>query len=419
MQAKQSWLGDQAFGKDAADLVTMAYDSHREALRFLQSVLNDQNGVGLLLGPKSSGKSTTVRRLAEQLPRDTAVALIDGSRIKPRELFAGMLGQFGYDTGLESSDELVKMVNVFAVQQTRSCEPPVLIIDNIDRMYPSTLRALNMLAELKAQQRFAIRVIMSGGEGSGAIIESDVMASIANRMVGSFVISPLSVQEALIYLHARLSACGVNSADTIFPVDVCDRLYQQSGGWPGLMNQFALDAIARARDFPVSVTDTRSHDEVGHEFEEHIPVLDAASAVGRLPPQLAISRDGNKLSDYVFDQNKVLIGRSGFADIVIEDDFVSKLHAVMLLYSDALVLLDLNSANGTTVNSVKVKSTLLKDDDVISLGNHRLKVRNAPAISDDMAKFLRTSDTIKMKNLIEMRRQRARRLASVETSVRS
>jgi len=84
-----------------------------------------------------------------------------------------------------------------------------------------------------------------------------------------------------------------------------------------------------------------------------------------------------------------------------------------MLYSDALVMLDLNSSNGLTVNSARVGSTILKDNDVISLGNHRLKVRNAPAISDEMQQLLNSPNTIKMKNLVDMRRLRARRRTTI------
>ena len=36
----------------------------------------------------------------------------------------------------------------------------------------------------------------------------------------------------------------------------------------------------------------------------------------------------------MFDDKKVLIGRSEFADIVIEDEFCSKFHCLLMLYSD-------------------------------------------------------------------------------------
>jgi type II secretory pathway predicted ATPase ExeA/pSer/pThr/pTyr-binding forkhead associated (FHA) protein len=413
MQADQSWLGDQAFGEDAAALVTVTYKSYQDALQFMQSALSEENGVGLLQGPKLSGKTTMVRRLVEKLPRDTAVALVDGTHIKPRELLSRMLAQFGYDTGLESNDELVKMTRVFAIQQTRSNLPPVLIVDNVDRMYPSALHILNTLAELTAQERFAIRIIVTGGDGLSSLIESPGMASLAKRSVDSFVISPLSLREALLYLHARLGACSVGNADTVFPVDVCDRLYQQSGGWPGLMNQFAKEAIGRATDFPLRLADTAPQQEAEEEPAADIPVLVDDEVGGALAPRLIITRDGNSVAEYTINEKKALIGRSDFADVVIDDDFVSKLHIVLLLFSDALVLLDLNSANGTTVNSVKVRNTILKDDDIISLGHHRLKVKNAPAISEEMATLLKSPDTLKMKNLIDQRQLKARRRAFI------
>ncbi|MDH3338761.1 MAG: FHA domain-containing protein [Gammaproteobacteria bacterium] len=409
MRADKSWIGDQAFGEDAGALVTVTYKSHQDALLFVRSALTDDNGVGLLQGPKSSGKTTILRRLSEQLPRETAVALIDGTRIKPRELLSRMLAQFGYETSLESNEELIKMMSVFAMQQTRTWQPPILIVDNVDRMYPSALGVLNTLAQLEIQERFAMRIIVSGGEALNSLIESRGMASLASRSVGSFVISPLSLREALIYLHARLGACGVNNADTVFPVDVCDRLYQQSGGWPGLMNQFAREAIGRAAQFPLRLSDTEAKKEVEEEPAPELPVLGASQATSPLPPRLIVTRDGETLMECTLTDKKTLLGRSDFADIVIEDDFISKMHAVFLLYADALVLLDLNSANGTTVNSVRVGSTILKDNDIVSLGNHRLKVENAPPISDEIAKLLKSADTVKMKNLIDMRRLKARK----------
>lgn len=410
MQANKSWLGDQAFGEDTGELVTVTYKSHQDALLFMRSALCDEKGIGLLHGPRLSGKTTIVQRLADKLPGNVAVAVVDGTRIKPRELLSRTLAQFGYDTGLESNDELVNMISMFAIQQTRSFEPPILIVDNADRMYPSALRTLNKLADITVQDLFAIRMIVTGGEGLGAIINSNGMVSVKNRVFGRYVAKPLTLREALIYLHARLAAVGVNNADTVFPVDVCDALYQQSGGWPGLMNRFAREAIGRAADFPLRLSDTVAQDDVEDEAaddSQEIPVLGVDEAQSQVPPRLVITKDGNIVSDFALTERKVMIGRSDFADIIIEDDFISKMHAALLLYSDALVLLDLNSANGITVNSVRVRSAILKNDDIISLGNHRLKVQNAPAISEEMAELAKTPDTIKMKNLIDLRRLKA------------
>jgi hypothetical protein len=235
------------------------------------------------------------------------------------------------------------------------------------------------------------------------------MTSLIQRSPDMFALQPLTAKETMIYLHARLQAAGSSRADTVFPFDVCDRLREQSSGWPGRLNRYALDAVKRASDFPISVVDTYSPDEVPELSPEDIPVLGNKKTVRRPPPLLTITKDGETLLEYAFKEKKVLIGRSDFADIVIDDDYVSKIHLMLLLYTDALVLLDLNSANGTTVNSVKVKKTILKDNDIISLGHHRLKIANAPPISEEMQQILKSPDTLKMKNLIDIRRLRAQR----------
>ena len=100
----------------------------------------------------------------------------------------------------------------------------------------------------------------------------------------------------------------------------------------------------------------------------------------------------------------MLIGRSDFADIVIDDLFASKLHAMILVYSDALVLLDLNSANGVTVNSVKTKCAVLDESDIITIGHHRMKVENAPPLSEEMRRMLLSKDTVRMKNIVDVKR---------------
>ena len=409
MQANHSVLGRRAFGGDADSLTIIKYRSHHDALSFLLTALRNPNGVGLLHGPDGAGKTTVARELAMQMSGDSDAAFVDGTHLKPRVLLTRMLTQFGTRTDAEPDEELLKTVTEFIVQQTRTWQAPVLIIDNVDKMYPSSLRILNTLAAVSVNGRFALRVVLTGGKGMQTLVESDGMTSLIQRDPVTFSMQPLTAKETMIYLHARLQAAGSERADTIFPFDVCDRLREQSDGWPGVLNRYALEAMQRASGIPISVVDTYAPAEHHGDTAKDIPVLGKKDVVGTAPPKLVISKDGEVLSEHTFEERKILIGRSDFADIVIDDDFVSKIHAVMLLYSDALVLLDLNSANGTTVNSVKTSKTILRHDDVISLGHHRLKVENAPPISAEMEELLKAPDTIKMKNLVDLRRQRAER----------
>ena len=96
-----------------------------------------------------------------QLARDADVAFVDGTHLKPRGLLTKMLSQYGYESKAETDEQLLKMINEFASRQTRSWQSPVLIVDNVDRMYPSTLRILNRFAAQTVQERFALRLILT------------------------------------------------------------------------------------------------------------------------------------------------------------------------------------------------------------------------------------------------------------------
>ena len=415
MQSKYSWISEKVFGKDSEPLVTVSYQSHRDALEHLQAALQEHNGLGVLQGGEGTGKTSTVRHLQEITPVGTTIAFISGVKIKASDMMSQMLTQFGYDTGLEAVEELEKMIRVFATQQAHSGRTPILIVDDIDQMYPSALRSLNNLAALEVDGRYAIRMILTGRDGIATLVASEGMPDVRKRDEGHFQMGPMSIKESLIYIYKRLEACGINDAETIFPVDVCDFLFEQSGGWPGALNEEAVQAMQSATSFPLKLSDTIIQHGASLRAVKDLPVLDAEKAVGPIAPSLIVTKNDSNVFEYTFKENRVLIGRSDFADVVIEDHFVSKMHAVLLRFADALVFLDLNSANGSSVNSAVTKSTILKSDDIISLGNHRLKVRNAPAISDEMAKLRQSPDTLKMKTLVAMRRKRKQRLALIKT----
>jgi hypothetical protein len=59
-----------------------------------------------------------------------------------------------------------------------------------------------------------------------------------------------------------------------------------------------------------------------------------------------------------------------------------------------------------------VQKTILRDNDIISLGRYRIKIENVPAISAEMDEIITASDTLTMQNLTDMRRSRARRIVT-------
>jgi pSer/pThr/pTyr-binding forkhead associated (FHA) protein len=70
--------------------------------------------------------------------------------------------------------------------------------------------------------------------------------------------------------------------------------------------------------------------------------------------------------------NEILIGRKSDADVVLNNQHVSRHHAKLVKTADGYFLQDLGSTHGTFVNEVRVEQHVLKHGDRISLGKDRI-----------------------------------------------
>ena len=193
--------------------------------------------------------------------------------------------------------------------------------------------------------------------------------------------SPLSRREAVIYLRTKLISAGYENAEDVLSLDTCEDLHEMSGGWPGGLDEAALQTIS-SRDANL---DTQSG------------------------PRIIVTSDGQTVAEYAISKSETIIGRDRSADIVINDARVSKHHAMLKVDETAVVLFDLNSTNGTRVNSMEIMQSLMQNDDIIAVGPYELKLENLPAISDKMAEKLRQADTVTLGHPDDIRRSRALR----------
>ncbi len=387
------------------------YPSQQEAFSFLEGVLADSKGLGLLHGPDVAGKSELIEQIAQKMRERAAVAVVDGTHLKPTAFLNAMLAEFGYELELSSVDELLNMINVFAVQQAQSRDAPVLVLEHFNHMLPSTLGVLCKLAQLTVKKRFAIRIILVGDRYFRRVIDSPRMLPISIRLTGAFEMQPLTARESLIYLFARLKANGVRNPDSAISREITESLHTATGGWPGNLDCIADAVLKKRNEFPVG-TETFSELESNELFstfekvreEEHVPVLD--DFVEPEPPQLIISHNGEVVQEARVSAMRTIIGRSDLSDIVIENQYISKQHAMLVQSEGSLFLVDLKSRNGSYVNSKKVSSQVLRNNDIIALGDFRIKVA-LPASFAIASEFgLEEADTTKMMTIEDARRAR-------------
>jgi len=98
--------------------------------------------------------------------------------------------------------------------------------------------------------------------------------------------------------------------------------------------------------------------------------------------KLVLSMNGSVLGNFFVEKERLSVGRKATCDIQINDQGVSKEHAVILTVGNDQILEDLGSTNGTQVNGQTVKRQILQNGDVIEVGRYRLKYVNQKATPD-------------------------------------
>ena len=291
--------------------------SNREALAFLDLMIADPKGIGVLYGADAATRESIVREFSERAGEHTVVLDVEGTGMGAPALLATLLEQLGYTVALDTTREQIDMARVVIVHHARNRTPPVLVVRNFNAMYPSALAVICDLANQRAGDRFALRMILVADRFFRRIIESPNMRPVARRIAGRLELAPR------------------------------------------------------------------------YEF-----------------PMLIVSSNGRKVAEVALDDPRTLIGRSEFCDVVIDSDCVSRQHAMVIRQGDAVVVFDLRSHNGTRVNSEAVESTVLRNNDIIAIGDYVLKLIYPDGMKAPRATAVDLSDTAKMKTLAEARRDR-------------
>ena len=404
MELGAAGLSEQPFPTHGKPLTIVSYASKVAAIEMLRNTLEHPTGLSLLQGPSLSGKSTLIRTFIESLPEDCSTAVIDGKGLNTTNLLISVLRQFGYVLELSSANELLGLVRVFALQQAASHQSPLLVIENAHELNPSALRTLCELAQLRVRATSALKLVLVSNRSLKSIMASQAMAAMAKRLVHDFHLRPMNREETRHYLHSKLRAAGSDYPEFVFPDVVCRDIWSASAGWPGIADRVALLALAQTATLPVAVMDVE-HPTLpsGTWTDDGHTDIDPEELVPPAPPRLIVTNNGSVMQDLSMEKPRVLIGRSEHNDVSINSRFVSRHHALLVRHGAATFLMDLNSTNGTLVNSKRVSNHVLMHDDIITLGHHRIKFHDPCATSRSVLDGADFADTAIMKTLEDMR----------------
>lgn len=107
---------------------------------------------------------------------------------------------------------------------------------------------------------------------------------------------------------------------------------------------------------------------------------------------------GEVLQSWDLPEGETAVGRSSDVPVSLADRSVSRMHAIIRRSADEIVLEDLGSRNGTSVNGVRIQGNRrLSPEDLISFGNLTLKlVRSEGAIQPSLSEHTQLDSTFRL-----------------------
>jgi ribosomal protein S27E len=182
-------------------------------------------------------------------------------------------------------------------------------------------------------------------------------------------------------LHCKEQLLVEAAARAIVRCPVCDFLFALSPGGRPEVPTFSEESSLTKVDARRAVTPS------GADRADHTIVGDTTDAFGALPVPagkelflevLAAGDQGPaKGAIFRFAKGRLVLGRTD-ADVILEDDRISRKHALIEAISrENMYLKDLASTNGTYLNGHRVLMKKLADGDEIRLGSVTLRFRAA------------------------------------------
>lgn len=110
------------------------------------------------------------------------------------------------------------------------------------------------------------------------------------------------------------------------------------------------------------------------EFTTPLEMLSVADGLKLCRVRVSVFSGPDAKTSETFDRQTIGIGTHPSNELRLKDDTVSRFHAKIVQDEQGLAVRDLGSLNGTYLGEHRVEAAYLKDDDIIQIGQTRLRV---------------------------------------------
>lgn len=209
---------------------------HKEALAHLTFGLRESGGFVMLTGEVGTGKTTVSRKLLQQLPANTQVAMILNPTLSALELLATLCDELAIDIGGQQQSLKLytdKILAKLAANHQQGLNT-VLIIDEAQHLLPEVLEQLRLLTNLETNREKLLKVVLIGQPELQQLLKRNELRQLAQRITARYHLLPLTAHEVSEYIAHRLQVAKGDKS--LFSKGTMQAAFRISGGIPRVIN---------------------------------------------------------------------------------------------------------------------------------------------------------------------------------------
>ncbi len=222
-------------------------ERHAEALAHLLYGINEAGGFVQLTGEVGTGKTTIVRSLLAQTPKNAEIALILNPKMTAPEFLLTICEELGIgvpDSALGSLKDLVDILSEYLLRAHAAGHRVVLVVDEAQNLSPEVLEQVRLLTNLETNTQKLLQIILIGQPELRELLARTVLRQLAQRITGRYHLNPLSRDETTAYVRHRLRVAGATT--DIFAPPALDSVFSLSQGVPRVINVICDRALLGA-----------------------------------------------------------------------------------------------------------------------------------------------------------------------------
>jgi general secretion pathway protein A len=212
-------------------------ERHAEALAHLLYGITEAGGFVQLTGEVGTGKTTIVRSLLAQTPKDAEIALILNPKMTATEFLLTICEELGIgvpDSAAESLKDLVDILSGYLLRAHGAGRRVVVVVDEAQNLAPTVLEQVRLLTNLETNTQKLLQIILIGQPELRELLGRNELRQLAQRITGRYHLDPLSRDETSAYVRHRLRVAGATT--DIFSAPALTEVYRLSGGVPRVIN---------------------------------------------------------------------------------------------------------------------------------------------------------------------------------------